>query len=48
MIDILKNHGLYANLKKYQFYKNKICFLGYIVLLLEVKIENELIKVVKN
>ena len=32
VLDILRKHGLYANLKKCRFYKDEICFLGYIVL----------------
>ena len=27
----LRKHSLFAKLKKCQFYKNKICFLGYVV-----------------
>ena len=32
VLDVLKRHGFFANLKKCQFHKNKVCFLGYIVL----------------
>ena len=32
ILDVLRRHGLFANLKKCQFYKNKVYFLSYIVL----------------
>ena len=32
VLDILRRHRLFANLKKCQFYKDKVCFLGYVVL----------------
>ena len=32
VLDVLKRHRLFANLKKCRFHKDKICFLGYIVL----------------
>ena len=44
----LKNHGLFANLKNYQFYKNKVCFLEYVVLAQGVQIGDKKIEVVKN
>ena len=31
VLDILRKNGLFANLKKCQFYKNEVQFLGYIV-----------------
>ena len=31
VLDVLRRHGLFANLKKCQFHKDKVCFLGYIV-----------------
>ena len=48
MLDILKRHKLFANLKKCRFHKDKVCFLSYIVLAQKVKIEDKQIKVVKN
>ena len=48
VLDVLRRHKLFANLKKCQFHKNKICFLGYIVLAQGVKIEDKQIKAVKN
>ena len=41
MLDVLKRHRLFINLKKYQFYRNKICFLHYVMLVQEVKIEDK-------
>ena len=32
LLDVLKKHGFYANLKKCQFYNDEIRFLGYVVL----------------
>ena len=31
VLDILRKYGLYANLKKYRFHKDKVYFLDYIV-----------------
>ena len=31
VLDVLKRHGFFANLKKCQFYKDEVCFLGYFV-----------------
>lgn len=46
--NILRKNGLLFNLIKCHFYKNNIYFLGYIVLVLKVKIEDKKIEVVKN
>ena len=48
VLDVLRRHGFFANLKKYRFHKDEICFLGYIVLTQGVRIEDEQIKTVKN
>ena len=48
VLDILRRHRLFANLKKCQFYKDEVCFLGYIVLVQKVKIKDEQIKTIKN
>ena len=32
VLDLLRKNGLFAKLKKYRFYKDKVCFLGYIAL----------------
>ena len=44
----MQRHKLFANLKKCQFYKNEVYFLGYIGLAQEVKIKDKQIKAVKN
>ena len=48
VLDILQRHRLFANIKKYQFHKNKFCFLGYIILALKVRIKNKQTRVIKN
>ena len=48
VLDVLKRHRFFANLKKCRFHKDKICFLGYIVLAQRVRIEDEQIKAIKN
>ena len=32
VLDVLRRHGLFANLKKCRFHKDEVRFLGYIVL----------------
>ena len=44
----LRKYSLFANLKKCQFYKVKICFLNYVVSAQRVKIEAEKREIVKN
>ena len=44
----LRKNGLFANLKKCRFYKDKVRFLGYVVSAQEVRIEEERIDAVKN
>lgn len=39
---------LYANLKNYQFYKEKVYFLSYVVSAQKVKIEGKKIEIIKN
>lgn len=48
MLDILRKFSLFANLKKCYFYKNKMHFLGYVILAQEIKIKDKKIKVMKN
>ena len=43
-----RKNVLFANLKKCQFYKNKIHFLGYVVLAKKMQIKDERIDKVKN
>ena len=48
VLEILQRRGLFAGLKKCQFRKNQICFLGYLILALKIKIKDKQIEVVKN
>ncbi len=48
VLDILRKNGLFANLKKCRFHKDKVRFLGYVVSAQEVRIKDERIKAVKN
>ena len=48
MLNILREQWLFANLKKYRFYKNNVYFLSYVVLAQGVKIEDKQIKVINN
>ena len=41
VLDVLRRHGLFANLKKCQFHKDKVCFLGYVVLVQGVRMEDK-------
>ena len=44
----LRKHGFFAKLKKCQFHKDKVCFLGYVVSAHRVWIEDKRIEVVQN
>ena len=44
----LMKTGLFANLKKCQFCKDKVLFLGYVMFVQEIQIEDKKIKAVKN
>ena len=48
MLNKLKKHGLFANLKKCCFDKDEVRFLDYVVSAQGVRIEDEQIEVVKN
>ena len=48
VLNELRKHGLFANLKKYYFHKDEVRFLGYVVSAQRVKMEDEQIEVVKN
>lgn len=41
MLDVVKKYSLYVNLNKYLFYKNKICFLGYVFLAQKAEIKDK-------
>ena len=48
VLDFLRKNGLFANLKKCQFYQNEVCFLGYIVSAQGVQIEDKKIKMIRD
>ncbi len=48
VLDQLRKHSLYTNLKKCRFYQDKVRFLGYIVSYQGIRIEEEQIKVVRD
>ncbi len=48
MLNQLRKHSLYANLKKCRFYQDKVRFLGYIVSHQVIQIEEEQIKIVRD
>ena len=48
VLEELRKHGLFANLKKCWFHKDKVCFLRYVVSAQGVQIENERIEAVSN
>ena len=47
-LDLLKKNGLFANLKKCQFSKKEVQFLGYVILNQSIRIEDKRIEVVRN
>ena len=48
VLDVLRKYGLYANLKKCRFHKDKVRFLGFVVSRDSIKIEEERIDAVKK
>lgn len=48
VLDLLKKNGLFANLAKCRFYKDRVRFLWYVMSAQEVRMENKKIDVVKN
>ena len=48
VLDFLRKNGLFANLKKCWFHKDKVCFLSYVISAQEVRIEDKQIEAVKN
>ena len=48
VLDLLRKNGLFANLKKCLFHKDKMRFLEYVVSNQDIRIEDERIKAVKN
>ena len=48
VLNHLRKHSLFANLKKCRFYQDEVCFLGYVVLSKGISMEVERIEVVKD
>ena len=48
VLDQLRKHSLFANLKKCWFYQDEVRFLGYVVLSKEISMEAKKIEVVKD
>ena len=48
ILDQLRKHSLFANLKKCRFHQDEICFLGYVVLSKRISMEAKRIEVVKD
>ena len=48
VLEKLKKHGLFADLKQCQFHKDEVCFLEYVVLAQRIRIKDERIEVVRN
>ena len=48
VLDQLWKHSFFTNLKKYQFYQDEVCFLGYMILSKGINIEAIRIKVIKD
>ena len=48
VLDQLRKHSLFANLKKCRFHQDKVRFLGYVVLSKRISMEAKKIEVVKN
>ncbi len=48
VLEQLRKHSLYANLKKCRFHKDEIQFLGFVVLVQGIKMEEERIEAVKT
>ena len=48
MLDILQRYRLFANLEKWQFHKNEVYSLGYVISAYRVKMQDELIEIIKN
>ena len=48
VLDQLRKHSLFANLKKCWFDQDEVCFLGYVVLSKKISIKAERIEVVKD
>ncbi len=48
VLEQLRKHGLYANLKKCHFHENEVQFLGFVVLAQSIEIEEERIEAIRD
>ncbi len=48
VLEQLRKHSLYVNLKKYQFHKNAVQFLGFVILAQGIRMEEKRIEAVKT
>lgn len=48
VVDVLRKHSLFAKLQKCRFYKDEVCFLGYVFSSQGIKIEDKKIEAIKN
>lgn len=48
VLNVLRKHGLFANLKKCRFHKDEVRFLGYVILTHGIRMEDERIEAVKT
>ena len=48
VLDQLQKYSLFANLKKYCFHQDEVCFLGYVVSSKDISIEAKKIEVVRK
>ncbi len=48
VLELLRKHGLFTNLKKCRFHQNEVCFLGFVVSVQGISMEEKRIKVVKS
>lgn len=48
VLNVLRKHGLFANLKKCRFHKDEVLFSGYVILTHGIRTEDERIEAVKT
>ena len=48
VLNQLRKHSLFINLKKYRFHQDKIRFLGYVILSKGINMEAKRIEIIKN
>ena len=48
VLDQFQKYSFFANLKKYYFHQNEICFLRYIILFKDINMKTKKIEVVKE